>query len=104
MVEKKWFPVVKKTAGDRRKLPFVADPPIDCATTSFAITGPRGDRIPMNDRGSGTEGSENRQESQKDRRVSIRITEIIAALERHIFGKFVIMIYKNCRITALISL
>ena len=42
-------------------IPSVADPLIDCATTSFAInqkscTGPRADKLPMHDRGSGTEG------------------------------------------------
>ena len=44
-------------------LPSVADPLIAYATTSFAInhkscTGPTADRLPMHDRGSGTEGRE----------------------------------------------
>ena len=53
-----WPRTLRCLQGD---LPSVADPLIDCATTSFAInkkscTGLRADRLPMHDRGSCTAG------------------------------------------------
>ena len=52
-----WPRTLRCLQGD---LPSVADPLIDCATTSFAInkkscTGLRADRLPIHDRRSGTE-------------------------------------------------
>ena len=37
--------------------PSVADPMIDCLLSIKSCTGPRADRLPMHDRGSGTEGN-----------------------------------------------